>query len=785
MTSWPTTSTQTADGRYHSPEPPEVFVSPNQKLWATLLVRGDVARNGNWAEVLVGSLESLDEASRPRIVARFFTHSLSNGQGGGAVELTLSSTNPHPLQWLPNSQSILLLWEDELKRKQVFSVDVQTQQVLQLTRHPTSVNTIAIHGESTVLYNADYFPARKSKAAQTPNGSIAENLRGTTIETLNFEAVLQGEFDSTIEGRYFKWYVLNGVQGKPNEIEGLAFSRHESPGLAFSNDGTLALVSSSPDSIPEAWDRYTMPFWRQAIQYSRKNRNDGIARQLTQLYVIDVRSRNARPLWDAPAMHGSRIEWSPNGRAVLIGPTFVPVANADADGLSGYATAVVDVRTGRIQTIPITPALAGRAAGSLHWLDSETVELQDGQNRLRYREQAGEWRLVPVRRSAERVANQSEPPVDVRVEEDIDAPPLLVAVERSSGRRRTIFDPNPRLRGRFALGRVTMIEWHDSVGRIWSGRLHYPVNWQSGRRYPLVIQTNGYPATRKFSLYGGSKSAPRLGPGASVQAAQPLANRGIFVLSAERKELPGIDGTPADAPMHAAAWEAVIYELATKGLIDSERVGLGGFSNTGYLVQYALAHSAFRYAAAITDDNFDGSYVQAILTGSETYANVNGAEPFADGLQLWLQRAPAFNAHKVRTPLRLQVTSPAPASILGSWEMFTRLRELQKPVEFFIIPDIRHGSHGIQNPGQCLASQDGTVDWFDFWLNNEEDADASKRDQYTRWRALRTLTRIPMTSSAELSLPSISLAPPVLADPTMLEPKLPRAEDQELETSPR
>jgi hypothetical protein len=60
-------------------------------------------------------------------------------------------------------------------------------------------------------------------------------------------------------------------------------------------------------------------------------------------------------------------------------------------------------------------------------------------------------------------------------------------------------------------------------------------------------------------------------------------------------------------------------------------------------------------------------------------------------------------------------------------------------VELFVIPDIAHGAHVLQNPAQRLASQGGSVDWFCFWLKGEETPDAAKKEQYVRWRELRAL----------------------------------------------
>jgi hypothetical protein len=45
--------------------------------------------------------------------------------------------------------------------------------------------------------------------------------------------------------------------------------------------------------------------------------------------------------------------------------------------------------------------------------------------------------------------------------------------------------------------------------------------------------------------------------------------------------------------------------------------------------------------------------------------------------------------------------------------------------------------HLLVKPWERVVSQQGNVDWFDFWLNEHEDPDSAKTDQYLRWRKLR------------------------------------------------
>ncbi len=173
--------------------------------------------------------------------------------------------------------------------------------------------------------------------------------------------------------------------------------------------------------------------------------------------------------------------------------------------------------------------------------------------------------------------------------------------------------------------------------------------------------------------------------------------------------------------------ESAILHLATAGIVDERKVGLVGFSRTGWHVGYALSHSRAPFAAAIISDNYDGNYVQATLSWNEENTGNIGANPFGAGLQQWLSMSPAFNAERISTPLRLQVESAGLVAVLSQWEMFQRLRQLGKPVELKVLPEVERGSHGLQNPLQCLSAQQGAVNWFDFWLNDRVDPSVANR----------------------------------------------------------
>jgi hypothetical protein len=111
---------------------------------------------------------------------------------------------------------------------------------------------------------------------------------------------------------------------------------------------------------------------------------------------------------------------------------------------------------------------------------------------------------------------------------------------------------------------------------------------------------------------------------------------------------------------------------------------------------------------------------------------LNGGPPFGRTLHLWLDNSPEFSMDKVQAPVRLEAYGPA--SALGKWNWFSGLSLLGKPVDFVYLP---HGTHLLNKPAERMASQQGNVDWFCFWLKGEEDGDSRKREQYARWEGLR------------------------------------------------
>jgi hypothetical protein len=157
-------------------------------------------------------------------------------------------------------------------------------------------------------------------------------------------------------------------------------------------------------------------------------------------------------------------------------------------------------------------------------------------------------------------------------------------------------------------------------------------------------------------------------------------------------------------------------------------------------VENALIKAPHLFAAATIADGLDNSYMQYMLFSpgapsiQEQMNRIRGGSPFGAGLDRWINEAPGFHLDQVQTRVRIETIGPA--SVLQEWELYASLRMQHKPVDMIYFPN---GTHIHRTPLERLESQQGDVDWMRFWLQDYEDPDPDKKEQYKRWEHLRDL----------------------------------------------
>jgi Prolyl oligopeptidase family len=707
-----------------------VSISPSGRWWVARLVRGDVAANGVWMEMFAGRADQ-PKLVAPRKIDHWFSTGLGAGEGRAGPNLDTVVTT---LTWV-SEDTVAFAWSDAQGQRQVIGVNLASAEVRQLTQHSAGIETFDAAADGTVIFSAPADREERSLAQTLRDGFVIEP--HTDAASLILGYVNKG----SVVDRLWRsqWFVRDRTGAvRPLSIAGRAFEDNPYERVWMAPNARRAVIASIAPVLSQGWSRYTDEDYEVRLRHARDNPRSLLGRLVYQLFVVDIASGENRPLWDtvidADAAHCA---WSRDGNSLLVGPTFLPVTEqATAAALAGRSVAVIDVPSGEWQALPI-----GEEEGEIravHWVDATTVGVEldrDGRTHaLRFNRDEGHWR---------RVEDHTSAATEIRfvLRQSLDAPPVLLA-ERAGGSS-LLIDPNPHLAQQYSLGSSAYREGTLDDARRWRALIFYPPRFDRARRYPLVMQSvYGGGGAQEFTLFG-SMGGYGLGP--SIIPPYPgrlLAQHEIVVAQID---IEGEDAssTPEEPALRASAFAKLAQALVAEGFIDEQRVGLLGFSRNGYFVEYALTHPQRSYAAAVAADHFDAGYVAQTLLGYEAGgADVNGGAPFADALPQWLERAPGFNVDRIDTPLLQIEQSHAVLGAVLRWETYSRLRYLKKPVELWIIPNADLGVHNAQNPEQILAQQTRVIDWFRFWLKQEEDVEPSKREQYERWRELRRLNDV-------------------------------------------
>jgi dipeptidyl aminopeptidase/acylaminoacyl peptidase len=673
--------------------------SPDGSRFLVVLKKGNLASNTNEFSILLFKTRAALEGSKPQPLITM--SSSSNREGIKNV------------RWLGDNETIVFLGENPGEIPQIYSLKLRSRKLRKLTSHPTVIVAYDIsRSGDQIVFEAHPASAKKIDTPQARR-------HGIVITGGYPDNILTEDCGTERSDRSEQLYVQSR-DGVASEIATVDFISDWEP-LSVSPNGRFALLSVYLKDVPQEWGEYQDELLH---RYVLEDRRISEYSNIRQYMVLDISRKKLQPLIDAPmSFNTPGFAWVNDGESLAVSGTYLPLGGTDPEARKERARLpfVAEVSLPDRQYLPIT----SRSLVVQQWESSiGTLILHEPEQGAApwsaFQKQALTWHETTEGKVAGGI-----PLPEIVLEENLNTPPQLYAWDAEQKRKTLLLDLNPQFR-KLWFGRVEEIRWETTDGHEVVGGLYLPPDYKAATRYPIVIQTHGFDQNR-FWIDG---------PFTSAFAAQPLAGKGILVLQVGRSAQPGqntsVTGTPEEGPREMAVYQGAIDELDRRRLIDRNRVGIIGFSRTAFKVGYTLTHSKYRFAAATLADGFEGGYVNYVLFQGVDSVGVNGGLPSGAGLALWLKNSPGFNLDKVTAPVRIE--EYAYGSLLGGWEWFSGLSFREKPVELIWIP---FGTHLLVKPWERLVSQQGNVDWFDFWLQGRSDPDPAKKEQYQRWEAMR------------------------------------------------
>ena len=519
--------------------------------------------------------------------------------------------------------------------------------------------------------------------------------------------------------------------------------------LSLSPDGSKLALAYATDGVPDEWREN--PWVRTAL---------GVPAPKMLPVLYDLVSRETRVA--LKTLQSSSVAfWSPDSQSLVlnahppVGSKWVEESILDRRTAGGDAN-MFWIPADREAVEEIAKYVVNHHEPPLAWTSAGDVIVHvSGATIARFRHGEGTWRQVeqftiPLPNFHRYAPMASDGEVVLGVYETPVTPPDLFLYDRKTNDARVLTNLNSQL-DQATLAPVELIHWKTTAGTDIAGWLFKPPGYRAGQRYPLVIQTKGNQGW--FACDSGFNHDPAFAP-------QPIANAGMMYLirtvpegynqTDERALYPkDLPGGVSEAAYSMDLWESAVRTLDERGLIDPSKVGIIGFSRTGWHVEYFLAHSKVRFAAATATDNIQYSLGEYWITHSEPtmrhYDAMYGGPPYGATLRNWLNHSISFNLDKIHTPLLMEemgygvyddTPGKTPTALAGSYEVFSGLQHLGKPVELYYYPG---QVHTPASPIARLFTLQRNTDWYRFWLMDEEDPDPTRSEQYLRWRKLREM----------------------------------------------
>jgi dipeptidyl aminopeptidase/acylaminoacyl peptidase len=351
------------------------------------------------------------------------------------------------------------------------------------------------------------------------------------------------------------------------------------------------------------------------------------------------------------------LEWRPSSDQIL----FAEIA----EGLSGIAT--VDIGSGKITAL---------------WSGSETIS-------------TGTWNLA--------LSIAADGQFSAVIRSSYGCPPEIYAGPIGSWMQLTHVNANVRP----SWGEAKSIRWTSAVKTI-QGWLLYPKDYAPGKKYPLVVTAHGGPASASLSSWPDSTDTGAV-----------LSSAGYFVLYPNYRGSfgQGENFTVANVKDYGYGdfqdIVAGVDEVLKTLPVDTNRVGILGWSYGGYLAMWAVTQSRkFHAAVAVAGISNWQSYFGQCVT-QESMIPYFGGTPYEDAV-MYARSSPVTFVKNAKDPVLLIVgerDGEVPAT--QSYEFWRGLKWFGIETHLEIYPG---EGHLILDPDHIRDITNRTVSWFNEYL---------------------------------------------------------------------
>lgn len=285
--------------------------------------------------------------------------------------------------------------------------------------------------------------------------------------------------------------------------------------------------------------------------------------------------------------------------------------------------------------------------------------------------------------------------------------PSDIWVWNKDAQPRKITDFNPQTKS-WLLGKVREVEWKNSKdGLLRRGVIITPAGYKPGQLYPTIVNTHPGDTAWWAGLHAKWWAWGQL-----------LASNGYVVFLPNTR---GVDGEGWRLHTTLAYWGGMAFQDLMDGvdyivhqkIADPNRLGIGGWSNGGFMTEYAITRST-RFKAAVAEAGHSDMF--SLYGTSDIYAGMRAFSPESPyyNRKSYDDDSPITFIRNCRTPtLLLHGVNDRGVPVGQAYEFYRGLKDVGVETELVVYP--REG-HNIQEYAHQLDIQKRVVAWFDKYL---------------------------------------------------------------------
>ncbi|HEX7121731.1 MAG TPA: S9 family peptidase [Gemmatimonadaceae bacterium] len=306
------------------------------------------------------------------------------------------------------------------------------------------------------------------------------------------------------------------------------------------------------------------------------------------------------------------------------------------------------------------------------------------------------------------------------VSQDVDRAPeawMAALGDRFQPRQVSRVQPRPAA----PLGKTEVVRWTSGDGKEIEGLLTTPPNYRPGTPVPLLVVVHGGPTGVFTRSYIASASPYPLATFASKGYAILRCNvRGSSGYGREFRYANYKDWGGGDFRDIMTGIDALI----ARGVADSTRLGIMGWSYGGYMTSWVITQTQRFKAASV------GAGVTNLMSFTGT-ADIPAFLPdyfggeFWDVFDVWRSHSAMFNIKGVTTPTLIQHgEQDARVPVSQGYELYNALKRQGVTTRMVVYPRM---GHGLTEPTHQLHAAQDNVSWFDRHLAAKPAATSSNR----------------------------------------------------------